>query len=130
MTVKRTKKGTTTVTRKGPIVADASLIAAVAAVSNARDAVREIKKEEDDAKVIVLAAVGSKANHILDEAGNLICEVKEVATSKVTLDGFLVALEALYPAAWAVLMDLDPRAVDAAKVAATESSTYLKVLPK
>jgi hypothetical protein len=130
MTIKKTNKGTVSVSHRGAVVADSALIAAIAQVSNMRATKRECTKAEDAAKVAIKVATGDRARLILNVEGDIICEVKEVATTSVSVDGFLEALEGLYPDIWATLMDRDPKAVETAKIAATKHDTYLKVLPK
>ena len=116
--------------RRGALVADATVAAAIAEVSNMRATKKDCTRNEDAAKVVILKAVGDRARMILNDEGDVICEVVNVETSKTTLDDFVEALAVLYPDVWAVLMDHDPRAVDNAKELATKKDSYLRVLPK
>jgi len=128
--VRKNAKGTVTVTRRGAVKATPELAAAVATVSNMRAAIADLTVEEKAAKAVVLAATGERNRLILDEAGDVICEVQMIDRSTCTVDGFVEALAALYPAVWRVLMDTDPKAVEAAKAEATTTKPYPKVLPK
>ena len=130
MAVRKSVKGTVTVTKQGAIVANEIVTKAIADISNMRATKRECTKAEDAAKVVVYQAVGDRARMILDLEGNLICEVKEVMTNKVTVDAFVDALETLFPTVWIALMDINPHAIESAKKLANEQDSYLKVLPK
>jgi hypothetical protein len=130
MAVRKSVKGTVTVTKQGAIVANEIVTKAIADISNMRATKRECTKAEDAAKVVVYQAVGDRARMILDLEGNLICEVKEIMTNKVTVDAFVDALETLFPTVWIALMDINPHAVESAKKLANEQDSYLKVLPK
>jgi hypothetical protein len=130
MAVRKSVRGTVTVTKQGAIVANEIVTKAIADISNMRATKRECTKAEDAAKVVVYQAVGDRARMILDLEGNLICEVKEVMTNKVTVDAFVDALETLFPTVWIALMDINPHAVESAKKLANEQDSYLKVLPK
>ena len=128
--VRKNAKGTVTVTRRGAVKATPELAAAVATVSNMRAAIRDLTVDEKKAKAVVLAATGERNRLILDDEGNVICEVQMIDRSTCTVDAFVASLEALYPSVWRVLMDTDPKAVEAVKAAATKVEAYPKVLPK
>jgi hypothetical protein len=130
MAVRKTQKGTVSVSHRGALVADAPIAAAIAEVSNMRATKKACTLKEDAAKVAILKAVGDRARIILNESGDVICEVVSVETSKVTVDDFIEALSILYPSVWATLMDEDPRAVDSAKELATKKDSHLRVMPK
>ena len=130
MSASRSKKGTTTVTPSGPVKATKALTAAIKAISNTRAAIKALKIDERTAFDTVIEAVADRPASILDSRGNVICEVVEVSTTSVKVDDFVQALAALYPELESALRDTWPEAVEAAKVAATKTSTYRKVLPK
>lgn len=115
---------------RGALVADDTVVAAVADISNMRATKKQCTEKEDKAKVIVLEAVGDRQRTILNEEGDVICEVVSVETSKTTIEDFVEALSVLYEDVWAVLMDKDPRAVEAAKELATKKGSHLRVMPK
>ena len=130
MSTSRSTRGTTTVTPSGPIKATKALTAAVKAISNTRAAIKALKIDERTAFDTVIEAVADRPASILDSRGNVICEVVEVSTTSVKVDDFVQALVTLYPEIASAVHDTWPEAVEAAKVAATKSSTYRKVLPK
>jgi hypothetical protein len=130
MAVRKTNKGTVSVSHRGALVADAAIAAAVAEVSNMRATKKQCALREDTAKVEILKAVGDRARIILNDEGDVICEVVSVDTTKTTIDDFVEALSVLYPELWTSLMDYDPRAVANAKELATKKDNHLRVLPK
>lgn len=129
MAVRKTQKGTVSVSHRGALVADDTIAAAVATVSNMRATKKDCTRVEDAAKVTILKAVGDRARVILNDSGDVICEVINVETSKVTVDDFVEALEALYPDVWEALIK-HPKAVDSIKTAATKRDSHLRVMPK
>jgi hypothetical protein len=130
MAVRKTNKGTTSVSHKGALVATPEIAQAIAQVSNMRATKKQCTSKEDLAKVEILKAVGDRARIILNDEGDVVCEVISVETSKTTIDDFVEALSILYPEVWASLMDVDPRAVDAAKNLATKKDRHLRINPK
>jgi hypothetical protein len=130
MAVRKTNKGTTSVSHKGALVATPEIAQAIAQVSNMRATKKQCTSKEDLAKVEILKAVGDRARIILNDEGDVICEVISVETSKTTIDDFVDAMAILYPEVWASLMDVDPRAVDAAKNLATKKDRHLRINPK
>jgi hypothetical protein len=130
MAVRKTNKGTVSVSHRGALVADAYTAAAIAEVSNMRATKKQCTSKEDAAKVTILKAVGDRAQVILSESGDVICEVVSVETNRLAVDDFVDALSILFPEVWASLMDTDPRAVDAAKELATKKDSHLRVMPK
>jgi hypothetical protein len=130
MAVRKTNKGTTSVSHKGALVATPEIAQAIAQVSNMRATKKQCTSKEDLAKVEILKAVGDRARIILNDEGDVVCEVISVETSKTTIDDFVDALSILYPEVWASLMDVDPRAVNAAKELATKKDRHLRINPK
>lgn len=130
MAVRKTNKGTTSVSHKGALVATPEIVLAIAQVSNMRTAKKQCTLKEELSKVEILKAVGDRARIILNDSGDVICEVISVETNRLTVDEFVESLALLYPAVWASLMDTDPRAVDAAKNLATKKDSHRRINPK
>ena len=130
MAIRKTDKGTVSVSHRGALVATPELTSAIAEVSNMRATKKQCASKEDLAKVEILNAVGDRARIILNDSGDVICEVISVETNRLTVDDFVEGLSILYPEVWASLMDVDPRAVEAAKNLATKKDRHLRINPK
>lgn len=130
MAVRKTPKGTVSVSHRNPLVADDTVAAAVAEISNMRATKKQCTSKEDAAKVVVLQAVGDRERVIINDEGDVICEVLMVERKSCSVDDFVEALSVLYEDVWAVLMDKDPRAVEAARELATKKESHPRVLPK
>lgn len=130
MAIRKTNKGTVSVSHKGALVATGEVAEAVAVISNMRATKKQCTNKEKTAKDLVEQAAGNRARIILNEDGDVICEIIKVVAETTKLDDFIIELERLYPKEWAVLMDSDPRAIELTKVAATKEGVSYRVMPK